>query len=392
MDPASTSAAGACARHTAPRERLLRYTAVPRVPASDLEAGGEPRARFWLRSHDLRNHNNRATALPMKRLVTAAILIGLAALAAAAAWHWWQLRQSRLPDYIASGNGRIEAQEVQVATKYSGRVAQVLVKEGDLVAANQVLAQMDTAELQASFDKASADAAQAEKTVATADALITQREAELAFDKLQYDRAVALAKTGDISRELVDQRHSILDAGRAALDGAKAQRETGERAVDSARAEMRRIQAQLDDSALRAPINGRIQHRLAEPGEVLAAGGRVVTLLDLTDVYMTIFLPTNQVGRVRIGSQARIILDAVPQYVIPASISFIAAEAQFTPKQVETRDEREKLMFRVKVQIDAELLKANEEKVKTGLPGEAFVLLDLNQPWPSSLEVKLPED
>jgi HlyD family secretion protein len=328
----------------------------------------------------------------MKRLVTAAILIGLAALAAAAAWHWWQLRQSRLPDYIASGNGRIEAQEVQVATKYSGRVAQVLVKEGDLVAANQVLAQMDTAELQASFDKASADAAQAEKTVATADALITQREAELAFDKLQYDRAVALAKTGDISRELVDQRHSILDAGRAALDGAKAQRETGERAVDSARAEMRRIQAQLDDSALRAPINGRIQHRLAEPGEVLAAGGRVVTLLDLTDVYMTIFLPTNQVGRVRIGSQARIILDAVPQYVIPASISFIAAEAQFTPKQVETRDEREKLMFRVKVQIDAELLKANEEKVKTGLPGEAFVLLDLNQPWPSSLEVKLPED
>jgi HlyD family secretion protein len=328
----------------------------------------------------------------MKRLVIAAILIGLAALAAAGAWHWWQLRQSRLPDYVASGNGRIEAQEVHVATKYGGRVVQMLVQEGDLVAANQVLAQMDTGELQASFDKASADAAQAEKAVTSAKALITQREAELAFAQQQYDRAAALVKSGNISREILDQRHSTLDAARAALDGAEAQSETSERAVDSAKAEMRRIQAQLDDSTLRAPINGRIQHRLAEPGEVLAAGGRVVTLLDLTDVYMTIFLPTDQVGRVRIGSSARIVLDAVPEYVIPARISFIAAEAQFTPKQVETRDEREKLMFRVKVQIDTGLLKAHEEKVKTGLPGEAFVLLDPDQPWPPSLEVRLPED
>ncbi|HWA46132.1 MAG TPA: HlyD family efflux transporter periplasmic adaptor subunit [Hypericibacter adhaerens] len=327
----------------------------------------------------------------MKRLILVAVLIGLAALAAAGGWRWWQQHQSRLPDYIASGNGRIEAQEVQVAAKYSGRIAEVLVQEGDLVAANQVLARMETTELEASFDKAGADAAQAEKAVASAQAVITQRQAELAFAKQQYDRAVSLAKTGDISREIVDQRRSLLDAARAALDGAQAQSETSQRAVDSAKAEMRRIQAQLDDSALKAPINGRIQHRLAEPGEVLAAGGRVLTLLDLTDVYMTIFLPTDQVGRVRIGSSARVVLDAVPEYVIPANISFIAAEAQFTPKQVETKDEREKLMFRVKVQIDPSLLKANEEKVKTGLPGEAYVLLAPDQPWPPSLEVKLPE-
>jgi HlyD family secretion protein len=327
----------------------------------------------------------------MKHLILVAVLIGLAILAAVGGWRWWQQYQSRLPDYIASGNGRIEAQQAQVATKYGGRVAQILVQEGDLVAANQVLARMDTTELQASFDKANADAAQAEKAVTSATAVIMQRQAELAFARQQYDRAAALVKTGNISREIVDQRRSLLDAARAALDGAKAQSETSERAVDSARAEMRRIQAQLDDSTLRAPINGRIQHRLAEPGEVLAAGGRVVTLLDLTDVYMTIFLPTDQVGRVRIGSSARVILDAVPEYVIPASISFIAAEAQFTPKQVETKDEREKLMFRVKVQIDPALLEVNEEKVKTGLPGEAFVLLAPDRPWPPSLEVKLPD-
>ena len=107
---------------------------------------------------------------------------------------------------------------------------------------------------------------------------------------------------------------------------------------------------------LKSPIAGRVLYRLAEPGEVLAAGGKVLTVLELTDVYMTIFLPTALAGRIAVGSEARIVLDAVPQYVIPATISFVAARAQFTPKDVETRTEREKLMFRIKVRIDPELL------------------------------------
>jgi HlyD family secretion protein len=327
----------------------------------------------------------------MKRLLAAALLLGLGALAAAGLWQWWSSRQLRLPDYIASGNGRIEAQEVHIAAKYPGRVAEVLVEEGDIVEAGQVLARMDTTELEASLDKARADRAQAEKTVVADRAIIAQREAELTFARQQFDRAAALVKTGDISIERLDQRRSNLAAALAALDAARAQLETAERAVDSASAEARRIQAQIDDSVLRAPLRGRIEHRLAEPGEVLAAGGRVLTMYDLTDVYMSIFLPTAQAGRVRIGSSARIILDAVPQYVIPATVSFVAADAQFTPKQVETRSEREKLMFRIKVKIDPALLKENEEKVKTGLPGEAFVLLDADRSWPPNLDVKLPD-
>ena len=146
----------------------------------------------------------------------------------------------------------------------------------------------------------------------------------------------------------------------------------------------------LHDAVLTAPRRGRVQYRLAEPGEVLAAGGRVLTLLDLTDVYMAVFLPTNQVGRVAIGAEARIVLDAVPQYVIPAKVSFIAAEAQFTPREVETRSEREKLMFRVKVKIDPALLATYIEQVKTGLPGEAFVLLGGGREFPERLAVRLP--
>ena len=137
--------------------------------------------------------------------------------------------------------------------------------------------------------------------------------------------------------------------------------------------------------------DGGTGYRLAEPGEVLPAGGKVLTLLDLTDVYMTIFLPTSQVGRVNLGAEARIIFDAAPEYVVPASVSFVAPRAQFTPKEVETHSEREKLMFRVKVRIAPELLQQHIEKVKTGVPGVAYVRLDPAAEWPQQLRVKLPQ-
>jgi HlyD family secretion protein len=317
-------------------------------------------------------------------------LLLLLALAAGAGWTWWQGRQSQLPDYIASGNGRIEAEEVQVATRYAGRVAEVLVQEGDRVEAGQVLARMDPAELLASLSRAEADVAQAEERVAEAQAQIALRQSELTYAEQELERALYLKERGHATAERVDRQQSERDTRRAALDAARASLATSRRAVESAQAEARRIQTQVDDAVLTAPRAGRVLYRLAEPGEVLAGGGRVVTLLDLSDVYMTVFLPTGQVGRVRVGSDARLILDAIPQYVIPAKVSFISPEAQFTPREVETRSEREKLMFRVKVKIDPALLLAHIEQVKTGLPGVAYVLLGQGGDWPDDLQVKLP--
>jgi HlyD family secretion protein len=133
-----------------------------------------------------------------------------------------------------------------------------------------------------------------------------------------------------------------------------------------------------------------VQYRLALPGEVLAAGGKVLTLLDLTDVYMTVFLPTSEAGRLAIGAEARIVFDAAPQYVVPASVSFVASEAQFTPKYVETKSEREKLMFRVKVQLSREVLEKYAQWVKTGVTGVAYIRLDPQIEWPAKLAVALP--
>ncbi len=320
------------------------------------------------------------------------LVVGVLLLAVAAGgfWHWWEAQQNRLSEHIASANGRIEAEEVYIAAKYAGRVVEVLVDEGAMVVRGQRLARMDTAELEASLAKALADVAQARETVAEAGAQIARRESELKFAEQELGRAAFLVQKGHVSKERLDLRLAERNTAKATLAAARAHLASTRNAVASARAETKRIQTQIDDTVLVAPRSGRIQYRLAEPGEVLANGGRVATLLDLTDVYMTIFLPTAQVGRVFVGSEARIILDAVPEYVIPAKVSFVAAEAQFTPKEVETRSEREKLMFRIKVKIDPKVLLDHIEKVKTGLPGEAFVLLGSNAKWPPRLAIKLP--
>ncbi|GAB4368553.1 MAG: HlyD family efflux transporter periplasmic adaptor subunit [Kiloniellaceae bacterium] len=323
-----------------------------------------------------------------RSLVILAALVLLAA--GAAATVWWRNHQNDLPDYIASGNGRIEAEEVHVATKYAGRVAEVLVNEGDMVAAGQVLARMDTSELRAELAAAKASIAQAQENVVEARAQIIQRESELKFAEQELERADTLVQKGHISQQQADQKRTDRETAQAALDAARARLASTQAAVEAAKAQAERIETQIADSTLTAPRAGRVQYRLAEPGEVLPSGGRVVTLLDLTDVYMTIFLSTADIGRLLVGNEARIILDAVPQYVIPAAVSFISAEAQFTPREVETRSEREKLMFRVKVKVAPELLREHIHQVRTGLPGEAYVMLGGGSSWPERFTVNLP--
>jgi len=323
-----------------------------------------------------------------KRLSLILVLVLLAA-GAGGGWWWWQHR-SRLPEGIASGNGRIEAETVQIASKTGGRILEMLVREGDLVEPGQVLARIDTDELDAYLEAAQANEAAARDMVAAIQAQILQRQSELKLAGQNLDRVEALVARGNVSRQDVDERRSQMKTAEAALTATQAQLGNAESSVDAARAEIRRIQTLIDDSTLKSPIAGRVQYRLAEPGEVVAAGGRVVTLIDLQNVHMTIFLPTAQIGRTLIGAEARIVLDAVPDYVIPANVSFISAEAQFTPRSVETRTEREKLMFRVKIAIPVDLLRAHEDKVRTGLPGVAYVMLAPPIPWPDSMAVRLP--
>ncbi len=343
-------------------------------------------------------------------LVLAAVVAVLGLLA----WYGWkQWRDAGPGEGFIQGNGRIEATEIDMAAKLGGRIEDILVREGDFVQAGQVLARMRSDTLQAQQREAEAIReeakqglaaawaliAQRQSDVAAQQALVAQREAELEAARQRLARSSKLSKEGATSRQELDDDRARARSVEAALVAARAQVVALEAAVEAARAQhtgaqariraaeasVARIAAEIDDGELRAPRDGRVQFRLAQPGEVLPAGGRVLNLVDLTDVYMTFFLPETVAGRVAMGSEVRIVLDVAPKYAVPARISFVSSTAQFTPKTVETASERQKLMFRVRAQIPQALLRSRLEQVKTGLPGVAWVRLDPQAPWPEAL-------
>jgi len=331
---------------------------------------------------------------------------------------WQALKPAGLPPGFASGNGRIEAVEIDVAAKTAGRIREIMANEGDFVAAGQVLAVMDTSVLEAQRREAEAQLQQALIGVETAssqmtqraadktaaEALTAQRQAELDAARRRVSRSEALAPRGAVPAQTLDDDRADFQGARAAVANAEAQVAAAaaalstarseiigaQSAVEAARATIQRIQADIDDSTLRSPRDGRVQYRVAQPGEVVAAGGRVLNLVDLGDVYMTFFLATESAGRVALGTEVHLVLDAAPQLVIPARATFVAAVAQFTPKTVETAEERQKLMFRIKARVDPVLLREHMQDIKTGLPGMAYVRLDPNVEWPAALQVRVP--
>jgi len=302
-----------------------------------------------------------------------------------------RLRGRDMPEGIIKTNGRIEATEVDVAAKYPGRLVTLTVNEGDEVTAGQVVGTISSPETEAQLRAAQAQVLKAKQALAEANALIVQRKSDVEFARTDYERAKQLLLTGNISNQIADQRRNRFEAADAAYVAANAQRDQADSSIKAAQANVEQLQSVLVDLVLVSPRSGRVQYRLARAGEVISAGQRVLTILDLKDIYMTIYVPANVAGRLMLGDEARTILDPLPQYVFPNSISFVATDAQFTPKSVETAEEREKLMFRVKLQAEPAVLDKYYRSVKTGVRGLGFVRVDSKIPWPADLAVKLPE-
>jgi HlyD family secretion protein len=296
-----------------------------------------------------------------------------------------------MPEGIVKTNGRVEATQVDVAAKYPGRLVDITVEEGSEVKAGQVVGRVSSPEYEAQLRAAQSNVERAKQTMAEAESLISQRNAVLAAAKSDFERGQELVGKQIITQQTFDQRRRNYEGAEAGVVGATAQRDQADAAIKSAQAEVERIESILHDLVLISPRTGRVQYQLARNGEVIAAGGKILTILDLEDVYMTVFLPAATSGKLEIGGEARIILDPVPQYVVPATVSFVAADAQFTPKTVETAEEREKLMFRVKLKVDLAVLKQFSRRVKTGVRGIGIVRTIAATAWPDDLQVKLPQ-
>lgn len=320
------------------------------------------------------------------------IALVLAVVAAAMGYALWSifLAPSGLPpEGFARGNGRIEADLVDVSTRLSGRIATIAVQEGDLVARGDVVAVMDTTELEAQKARAEAAVASAEAVAAVARAGVSKAEANLALAQSELARAETLSGRDIISKANYDIRRTEAQVAEAGLVAAQAEARAKERAVDAETANLNEIEARIADSTLHAPEAGRILYRLAQPGEVLGGGGKVLTLVSLGNVYMEFFLSASAATRVKMGDEARIVVDAMPGIAVPATVSFVAPQAQFTPKQVETLDERESLMFRIRVRIPPQMVEDRLTQVKTGVRGVAWVRLvgpdGTLRDWPEGL-------
>lgn len=340
-------------------------------------------------------------------LVSVVVILGLVA------YLVWQNMTQSDTEALVSGNGRIEATEINISSKLAGQLEEILVQEGDFVESGQVLARIKVSALEAQLREVQAQQRQAQDGIATAEAqvamrisekaaaqaMVVQRETELVAAKNRLARTEILAKDGASSKQQLDDERAdvksvaaVLSAARAQVDSAqsaivaaRSQVSSARSQVDAIKATVERINFDIEDAQLKAPLKARVQFLVAQPGEMIAAGGRVMNLIDLSDVYMTFFLPETVAGRIAIGTEVRIVLDAAKNVVIPARVSFVADTAQFTPKTVETASERQKLMFRVKAKIDPALLQKHIQQVKTGLPGVAYIKVDESAPWPEFL-------
>lgn len=332
------------------------------------------------------------------------------------------LNRDEMEGFIKS-NGRIEVTPLDISTKLPGRVDQILVDEGDYVDAGDLLAIMQLDSLQAQLSEAKAYLEQAKHQANAAEAVIKSRESDKAAAEAtvgaaesqlyaadrKLKRLETLVKRGATTEQDYDDQeaytrvlkadiataNSRVLAAQAAVDAAKAQFVAAESQVNAAEATVKRVEADIKDSNLVAPVSGRIQYRIAEPSEVLGAGGKVLNLLDLSKVYMTFFVPTEYTGQLiegeENGTEVRIVLDVAPDSPIPARVTFVSPEAQFTPKTVETQNERQKLMYRVKAKIDADLLERYQKYIKTGVTGEAYIKIDPKKEWPKFLNGPLFE-
>lgn len=318
--------------------------------------------------------------------------LGALALAAAAGWATWlNMHRDRTPEGLMRANGRLEVERIEIAAKYPGRVIDLPVKEGDRVEAGALIAQQDSSELLAQLEAINAARQRATQAMARASAETDVRKAQARIAQMELNHTQTLRQDALVSSAELERREAQRDGERAGVQVATAAIGEASAARAEADAQIKRIKVAIEDMSLRAPVAGRIEYRVVEPGSVIPSGGRVATLLNTSDVYMTVFLPTAIAGKLQVGDEARIVLDAAPQFVVPAQVSFVAAEAQFTPKYVETASEREKLMYRVKLQVPADIATRYGSYVKAGLTGNGFVRTDAKAAWPAELAVKLPQ-
>lgn len=317
---------------------------------------------------------------------------------------WWSFRGSA-PDGLVFANGRIEGDAVVIATRVSGRLALLNVREGDGVERGQEIGEIDSRQLKAHLNEAAAvkaarmgSLAAAEAVVVAAEDQLHKAEADRAAAKAQCvkavldaNRGIELFKKNVIPKSQLDEYVAARDVAVANLKAAEEQVTTARSGVAAAdagaaseRDQVAAAQAaldaagvDLDDARVSSPIDGVVTTKVAEEGEVLQPGSPIVVVVDLQKLYMKAFVPEPDIGRLKLGDQARIYVDAYPERAFIATVREIASRSEFTPKEVQTRDERVKQVIAVKLYLDLN----PQQMLVPGMPADAVVRTKPEARW-----------
>jgi HlyD family secretion protein len=338
---------------------------------------------------------------------------------------WYQTWSDRPPDGVLVANGRIEGRDTTISSEVSERIKELHVEEGDQVSSGDLLAQLEqdllsaketTAqsrvteaksalqrareELEHTRKQVQADLQVARSSISTANATIEHAQARLAFARVQYQRSKQTyeknATTGaerderemqfKTAKAEVRQAEERLETAKAKRDAALAQKKQIEvkkqlvqeanARLATARSQLQEVKVQLRDTRITSPLDGTVLTRAVEPGELVQPGTPLYSILNLDKLYMKVYVPEPDVGKLKLGQNARVYVDVYPEQPFDATVTKIAQEAEFTPKNVQTREERVKQVFGVELSIDNP-----DGKLKPGMPGDAVIRLQETAPW-----------
>ncbi len=291
------------------------------------------------------------------------ILLALALIVVAAVGWWLLYRPEPLPEGLIQANGRFEGDHYTVASRVPGKVTELLVREGDNVTKGQLLVRLDDAQARARLD-------QAKQAVAAAEAAMqAERQAERQARR-DRDRLQNLLAKETASRQEAERAELAWRVASDQLEAARARR-------DQARAAVAEVESLLDDLEIHAPAAGVITTRIVAEGEVVAPGSPLLDIVDLDRLYLKVYVPAKEIGKLRLDLPAQIWVDAFPDEPFPAVVRYIASRAEFTPKEVQTPDERVKLVYAIKLYLDEN----PDHRLVPGLPADAMIRWQEGAPW-----------
>ena len=293
------------------------------------------------------------------------LLLALLALAAAAGYLAWQVggRHEPLPEGLIAANGRIEGDRITVASKVPGRVVELLAREGDEVNEGQLLLRLEDHEARARLQAA-------ERAVDAARSRVDAAEKSFRQTARDLDRTRRLYREGTAPKRELELAETAWRVARDELDGARASLAQAEAGRDE-------VAALLEDLSVHAPRSGVITTRIVDVGEVVAAGTPLMEIVDLDRLYLKVYIPEKSIGKVRLGLPARLWVDAFPDRPFAATVRYIASRAEFTPREVQTPDERVKLVYAVKLYLEEN----PHRRLTPGMPADAVIRWREEAPW-----------